>query len=267
MGCRDFDEYINLYIDDMLHEQDKERFEQHLSQCSECRKSLEDTNRILSMVRNLDEEPLPEGFRENLFRKLEERGKPITFHWLKWVGVAAGIAIILFSIKAMPGIGPMDRTGQSARPTEEMVAENSSDSDQSLVLNSKENRANLEDNGGGMEEDGLMDFGRDEQPDKACNEAYEEEKFDLENSQRKIQTDIVEVHVQDVCITPQTLKLMAINNGLELVESDENFVVIEIVDDEQRSILFDQLSKMGEVKEVGQDKGGNRVKIFIKSKE
>lgn len=95
------------------------------------------------------------------------------------------------------------------------------------------------------------------------NWASKENNDKEDNDTIGIQSESVEVYVQDVCITPQTLQFMAANNGIELIQMEDSSATFEIVNDEQRIVLYEELSKMGRVEETGDNIGGNQVKVVI----
>lgn len=78
---------------------------------------------------------------------------------------------------------------------------------------------------------------------------------------------MVEVYVQDICITPETLKFIAIDRELELVGSDENSVDIKVSGQEDRNTLYHELSKLGEVKDIGDNMDSDQIKIIIRAGE
>lgn len=270
MDCRHFDDYISPYLDQSLERQDREEFEKHLNECAECRENLQETRKMISILSRLDEEPLPEGFRENLYKRLEERRALISPYSLKWIGAIAGIIILLFAIKVVRDInlagGVMEEThialdmavdSNSIADTAADVAPHSTRGEDNAAVGS--DRYSV-DNPDGNEKEYAF-----ENRDESDKESYKGEDIDLDNEVR-IESDLVELYVQDICITPQTLQFVAINNELELLESDEESVLIEIRDDEQRKVLYKELSKMGEIKDIGQNIGDNRVRIVIKNK-
>lgn len=291
MDHKHFNEYISPYLDQILDRQDREEFEEHLSKCPECKNELEETRRLIGIIKNLDEEPLPQGFDNNLYRRLKKDKGIGNKYWLKWIGAVASLVIIFFSIKAASNIGSMD--GIDNMNKADMIAENA-------PLNQGTEK-DMDEYSGGMDiysQDSSEETVQDgtDQDEAAQKEVVRGEANQDEAAQSKstagmadsaetkgateskmIESDIVEVYVQDVCITPQTLKFMAIDNELELVESDENSIVVKIIDYDQRRILFDELSKMGEIKEVGKkietgretnkETEGYRVKLIIKNKE
>lgn len=275
MDCRHFDECISPYLDQMLDEQDRELFEIHLSKCPDCKNNLEETRKLISMMKKLNEEPLPQGFEDSLFKKLENSRESKNLYWLRWIGAVAGVLVIFFSIKAVRNtvlMGNMDKMTKETPSAQEMAKDEGSTLDMAPKEDLEEETARSEsavamNDSTEADKDEYSEVGQDITKDDGIEATGKESEESYTGSSRGIQSDIVEVYVQDICITPQTLKFMAINNELELVESDENSVVIEIMDDEQRNILFDELSKMGEIREVGQETGGSKVKIIIKNKE
>lgn len=244
MDCKHFDEYISLYIDDVLSERQKKEFEGHLKQCPQCKKKLEETQKLVSLIKEIDEEPLPQGFRDNLFKKLEGSRKMQTRNLLRWIGAMAGVIIIFLSARALKDIKFTDGIDREVMPAEEIaedMASISQDSDDDFIPHNEEGAS-------------------------AEVTSLENNQEDIRESITKIKSDLVEIYVQDICITPETLKLMVINNGLELLRSDENSVVIEITGEEDRNILYKELSKMGEIRDIGENIGSTEVKIIIKNK-
>jgi len=59
MKCSEFQILIDDYIDGALTSGRKEEFEQHMNDCSGCRKEYEETVRVLEMVSSLPEEGVP----------------------------------------------------------------------------------------------------------------------------------------------------------------------------------------------------------------
>jgi len=242
MDCKHFDEYISLYLDGVIDKENKKEFEEHLNQCPQCKKKLEETQEVISLIKSLDEESLPQGFRDNLIKKLESSRKIQTRNLLRWVAAVAGVIVIFLSAKALKDIKYTEGINDGVMQAEEVA----------------ENMASISD-------DSVNEFAPPKE-DRATAEvtSTDQDQEDTRQSIMKIQSDLVEVYVQDICITPQTLKLMANNNGLELISSDENSIVIEIRDEEQRIILYKELSKMGEIRDIGENMGSNEVKIIIK---
>jgi len=70
MVCDKAAEMISLYMDNMLDEEKKAEFEEHINSCEDCRASYEDILVIMKACAEIEEEELPEGFRDELHQKL-----------------------------------------------------------------------------------------------------------------------------------------------------------------------------------------------------
>lgn len=55
LSCADFVELATEYLEDALPEQDRVRFEEHLSECEDCRVFLDQLKETLRLVGRLDE--------------------------------------------------------------------------------------------------------------------------------------------------------------------------------------------------------------------
>ena len=99
MNCDKFDKNISLYIDNELSDIEKREFELHLMKCEKCRKNYENMINILKIVREDEQEELPEGYREGLRRKLiktsKEQRKMI--NWKLMASIAASLLVLLTS--------------------------------------------------------------------------------------------------------------------------------------------------------------------------
>ena len=167
-----------------------------------------------------------------------------TRNLLRWIGAMAGVIIIFLSARALKDIKFTDGIDREVMPAEEIaedMASISQDSDDDFIPHNEEGAS-------------------------AEVTSLENDQEDIRESITKIKSDLVEIYVQDICITPETLKLMANSNGLDLIKSDENSVVIEITGEEDRNILYKELSKMGEIRDIGENIGSTEVKIIIKNK-
>ena len=68
--CDEVREYISLYIDEELDEAQLVDFEEHIRCCEECRNELDEIKSIISICSSIEEEELPDKFREELHSKL-----------------------------------------------------------------------------------------------------------------------------------------------------------------------------------------------------
>ena len=71
-NCIEICGMISAYVDNELQESEKRSFEEHLENCSECRREFDGIVRVLSLCREMPEEELPEGFSIQLHEKLLE---------------------------------------------------------------------------------------------------------------------------------------------------------------------------------------------------
>ncbi|HZJ83768.1 MAG TPA: zf-HC2 domain-containing protein [Clostridia bacterium] len=249
MNSRHFDEYISPYLDKMTDEKDKRELEAHLSGCSKCKIVLDETRGIINNLKGLDDKTLPLNFHEGLFDRLDKSKNSMRNRvWLKTAGAIVATVILLFTVKAIGNWSALDGDPDIEEPQQE--SDQLKDSSM-LAMDEEAEGEHIEDSGA-----------------KTMNEEMQSNasKEDFRVVDRMgIQSESVEVYVEDICITPQTLQFMAVSNELELVHMDENSATFEMLNDEQRILLYEELSKMGNVIEVGETVGGDRVKVVIKS--
>jgi len=63
-------EQIYIYVDGELDEAQRAEFEEHINSCVDCRNELDEIKNIISMCNSIEEEELPDNFREELHSKL-----------------------------------------------------------------------------------------------------------------------------------------------------------------------------------------------------
>jgi hypothetical protein len=106
MNCADVRENISAYADNELDANERKLFEEHTSNCPECKKELDDMVRIIKLCRSMPLHDLPEGFRDELHEKLAAAasrndlaaagaGKP---KWKLTAGTFASIAAVILLI-------------------------------------------------------------------------------------------------------------------------------------------------------------------------
>lgn len=66
MPCQELVEVITAYLEGMLPESDRTRFEEHLVACPSCRIYLEQIRDTITALRGLDDEQIPEGDKQEL---------------------------------------------------------------------------------------------------------------------------------------------------------------------------------------------------------
>ena len=86
---RDRDKWIESYLRNELSEPERERFEEHLLSCAECRKQVTESSRIHGSMESYGARTIfrPAGTRDQRSKKL----KP----WMWYVAAAAGVALVI----------------------------------------------------------------------------------------------------------------------------------------------------------------------------
>jgi anti-sigma factor RsiW len=70
--CREFVELVTDYLDGVLPEAERRRFEAHLAGCDGCEGYFEDTRRLVATLRAAPEPPADPDTREALLRAFRE---------------------------------------------------------------------------------------------------------------------------------------------------------------------------------------------------
>ncbi len=109
MECNEIRDNLSLYIDDELSEEEKKALEEHLDNCPECLKELEEYRIIIKALNELPDEEPPAGYCKRLHEKLlkadkeEETAKTVVFpsksrgnrfRWVKYGGLAAALVLV-----------------------------------------------------------------------------------------------------------------------------------------------------------------------------
>ncbi len=71
MNCKEFDDKISLYIDKRLHMDEEKNFLDHSKHCQHCRRALENTERMLDSLQDLNHIKAPKDISKNIIRALE----------------------------------------------------------------------------------------------------------------------------------------------------------------------------------------------------
>ncbi len=100
MICKECRQKISLYLDNELTEEEKTEFENHVSECEDCRNELDKIKRIVKELNSIPMEELPEGYCKNLHMKLkearpEEKKTKKRFGIRKMSAIAAALIIVL----------------------------------------------------------------------------------------------------------------------------------------------------------------------------
>jgi anti-sigma factor RsiW len=70
--CREFVELVTDYLEDMLPEEERVRFEGHLAECEGCSGYLADMRRLVGSLHELPEPPADPHTREALLRAFRD---------------------------------------------------------------------------------------------------------------------------------------------------------------------------------------------------
>lgn len=271
MDCRVAQELISSYIDDMLDREEARQLEAHIGSCSECRQRFEQMKDVVQMVGTLEEEELPDGFSDRLRSRLEaEQVSKMVYKkhsgfskWVKWVGIAAAVAVIVLVIRVLSVDGLLYISPQGKGQTDSAALEDVSKS--SLKGSQAEESAGASDRPAAQSEvqqEQIRDNG-----DVRVFDTESKTSEQAEDADGYIKVDKVELRVQDVCITPQTLMIRAIQHGIEVVEQTENSITLRVKSIEQRKALYRELELLGEVEEVGTNFESDMVSIVIVQQE
>lgn len=69
-NCKEINELVSLYIDDLLENDVRVEFEDHISKCDSCKRELDELIVVVNSCKDISEEELPENFEEELHKKL-----------------------------------------------------------------------------------------------------------------------------------------------------------------------------------------------------
>ena len=70
--CREFVELVTDYVDGVLPDDERRRFEAHLAECDGCAGYLEDTRRLVGSLHEASEPPADPATREALLRAFRD---------------------------------------------------------------------------------------------------------------------------------------------------------------------------------------------------
>ncbi|NLO82433.1 MAG: hypothetical protein GX094_05160 [Clostridiales bacterium] len=287
MDCKLARELITLYIDDNLDEIRKRDMEAHLGECRECYNRFKEINEVVTLVRNLGQEDVPDGFSERLHIRLEAerqaryQQKPKRArYWIKWMGMASAVALIVFSLRllgvlnlqSLSTVGINSRTVSDS--TESMVMEDgrleaseSAGAEDELAGYVQEAPLESEEpsdqSGHGELAQSGDDAGKKGGMPKEIDTGISLEESVGEDDVDAIKSDVVELEVQDICVTPQTLMTKALQYGISVIDVAERDITLQFTDEEQRKLIYRELKMLGTVRDVGTDFSSDTVSIII----
>lgn len=270
MDCRIAHRLISLYIDGELDGEQARQLKAHIESCSECRKKFERMKAVVQMMGALEEEELPDGFMDRLQARLEAEHvigmvhkKHLGFSgWIKWVGVAAAALVIVLAIRLLGPDRLMYTPSQDKEQAESAAPENMSES--SVVDSRNEGLTKSSDAQADASADHQKLYGDDVRASNAESEKTEEAQ---EAADGYIKSDKVELIVQDVCITPQTILMRVLPHGIDVVDQTQDSITLKVTSVEQRKALYSELKLLGAVKEAGSNVESDTVTIVIVQQE
>lgn len=133
MECRNIQERLSGYVDDILSPQEKVTVVEHLKSCGECAKALADLKKTVERVKNLEEIEPPPWLTQKVMAKVRAEAQPRKglFERLFYplyiklpVGAIATIAIALTTLYVFRTIKPEIKLAKA--PTEEAAPQPSS---------------------------------------------------------------------------------------------------------------------------------------------
>ncbi|MBM7582585.1 hypothetical protein JOD02_001442 [Caldicoprobacter guelmensis] len=269
MDCGVVQELISLYIDGELDKERAQQLEGHIEDCIDCRRKFERMKAAVQMVRRLEEEELPVGFVDRLCARLENgQVTGVTYknygkfsRWIKWVGIAAAAIVIVLAIKVLSVdgflFGYSREKGQSdlAAPQDmsKSSVEDSAVQESTESSNSTATRVEVQQRLG--------------KGDASASDAEPETQAQLRQAEGYIKSDKVRLKVQEVCVTPQTVLIRALQHGIDMVDQTEDSITLKVTSIEQRKALYKELELLGEVEEVGTNFESDTVTIVIVEQE
>lgn len=270
MNCSIIRKHTDDYLDGFISDDLKTELEAHLIECPDCKKYMQEMNHILHTMASIEDEDLPEGFSERLHLRLQEEvsidiqspsKKLKSVKWYRWgAGLAAAI-VLLLSIKLLDQTSPQpdkaaeDDSLRFSVKSEELT-DDANASNAPEILEAPESRKAPGDVTAGEDLETPTDDGSE------APETSENSVMLAPFSLMSIQTNEIKLYIEDKSGIVEKLYIVVEQNGISIIEEIENGLIVEVIDDEQRTILYAELANLGQIEEIGvQD--GNMVTIHI----
>ena len=107
MDCRIAQQNIDLFVDGLLSEKDRQQLLDHAASCASCRKAVDDAVRLKNALQSLPEIEPPKGLAMSAIKKAKQK-KPL-FVYIS-AATAAVAAVIALVVVLTPGVGPDNAT-------------------------------------------------------------------------------------------------------------------------------------------------------------
>ena len=137
MNCEAVREMLWTYLEKETTAEEAVKIEEHLKNCADCRKELELQQEIMSSLRNIPDEELPDGFHAGLMQKLQaeaatnvvpfpakQKKRPLYKQW----GMIAAAVLVVAAAGGMNGMLSM-RESQNAAVAEMKAADTAATAD------------------------------------------------------------------------------------------------------------------------------------------
>ncbi|QSX07337.1 DUF4349 domain-containing protein [Sedimentibacter sp. zth1] len=102
MNCSEFRDLIFSFLDGELSLFEKEQFEQHLSQCDDCKLELEAYKKLIEEIQKLPMEELPIGYCKKLHKGLEkavdDKHRIVRNRFIKYISIAATCILVVTGV-------------------------------------------------------------------------------------------------------------------------------------------------------------------------
>lgn len=132
MNCDEVRNLLSSYLDNETDEDEKLLIEEHINNCDECKKELEEYKKIIKALNELPDEEPPSGYCKRLHEKLlnskvtvfkdesaikidTPKKRKSKYGWVKYVGLAASL-VLIFTVATMNNLrlGGMKSTENSS---------------------------------------------------------------------------------------------------------------------------------------------------------
>jgi len=76
MNCRDIENNLPAYLENLLSQEEKRKVREHLISCRRCSKTLEDLNQVEALLQDLDEVAPPPWLKQKIMARVREEAQP-----------------------------------------------------------------------------------------------------------------------------------------------------------------------------------------------
>ncbi|MBS4024931.1 MAG: DUF4349 domain-containing protein [Clostridia bacterium] len=119
MTCKETEELLSAYIDNVLDQDSERQIAEHLAGCKNCQAELEGLQMTVDVLKQLPEVEPPSHFRQELLKKLAAENKKVveisnnsskakSKSWISVAGVAAGMLLLVAAGQVAGQLGLLD---------------------------------------------------------------------------------------------------------------------------------------------------------------